>query len=90
MRPERSRPLLTADCRTVAWFSIETLSLHVGQYLPCERVSRKPRTLRRSLIVVSDIVGSPHRSHSIAMSRSDVVDEGDIKRRVEHIKNNVG
>jgi hypothetical protein len=43
--------------------------LHVAQYAPCERVSRKPRILRRSLIIVSAIVRPPHRGHSLAISR---------------------
>jgi hypothetical protein len=54
-------------------FAIGTLSLHVAQYAPCERVSRRPRMPRRSLITVSNIVWPPHRLHSIAMSRLPII-----------------
>jgi hypothetical protein len=88
LRPGRSRPLIAVAGRLVAWFSIGTLSLHVGQYPPCERVSRKPWTPPRSLITVSDIVGPPHRLHSIAMSRLPIlIQPADIKRSCEHIQN---
>jgi hypothetical protein len=89
LRLGRGRPLIATDGRMAAWFSIGTLSLHVAQYAPCERISRKPRTPRRSLITVSDIVGPPHRLHSIAMSRLRLsFSTADIKRSLEHIKNN--
>ena len=39
------------------------------EYAPCDPVSRKPRTPRRSIITVSGVVGPPHRLHSIAISR---------------------
>jgi hypothetical protein len=52
-----------------AWFSTGTLSLHVAQYAPRERVSWRPKTPRRSVITVSDMAGPSHRLHSIAMSR---------------------
>jgi hypothetical protein len=46
--------------------SIGTPILHIGQYVPRDRVSRKPTKLRRSLITVSDIIEPPHSVHSIA------------------------
>jgi hypothetical protein len=89
LRLWRGRPLIAIDRPMVGWFSIGTLSLHVGQYVPCERASRKPRTPRRNLITVSSIVGPPHRSHSIAISRLRLFfSTADIKQRPEHIKNN--
>jgi len=48
------------------WLSIGTPILHIGQYAPRDRVSRKPTKLRRSLITVSDIIEPPHSVHSIA------------------------
>jgi hypothetical protein len=69
LRPECGRRLIAIGGRTAAGFSIDTLNLQVAQYPPCERVSRKPRVPRRSLVTVSSIVGAPHRLHSIAMSR---------------------
>jgi hypothetical protein len=69
LRLGRGRLLIVIGGRMVVWFSIGTLSLHVGQYPPCERVSRKLRRPRRSLMTVSSIVAPPHRLHSIAMSR---------------------
>jgi hypothetical protein len=63
------RPWIAIGGRMIAAFLIGTLRLHVAQYPPGERVSRKLKTLRRSLITVSGIVGPPHRLHSIAMSR---------------------
>jgi hypothetical protein len=73
----------------VTWLSIGTLSLHVAQYPPCERVSRKPKTPRRSLITVSSIVGPPHRLHSIAMFHLRFsFSAADVKPKLEHIKNN--
>ena len=63
------RPWIAIGGRMMAAFSIGTLRLHVAQYPPCELVSWKPKTPRRSLITVSSIVGPPHRRHSIAMSR---------------------
>ena len=62
------RPWIAIGGRMIAAFSIGTLRLHVAQYPPCELVSWKPKTPRRSLITVSSIVGPPHRLHSIAMS----------------------
>src|ERR1700677_1450498 len=64
----RGRALILVGGRGADGVSTGALSLHVAQYAPCERVSRKPRTLRRSLITVSDMVGPPHRVHSIAIS----------------------
>jgi hypothetical protein len=64
----RDRPLIAIGGRIAAAFLIDPLNLHVAQYAPCERVSRKPRRSRRSLITVSRIVAPPHRVHSIAMS----------------------
>jgi hypothetical protein len=49
-----------------------------------------PRTPRRSVISVSDIVGPSHRLHSIAMSRLQLAFSGNLKRKPEHIKNNNG
>jgi hypothetical protein len=69
LRLGRGRPLIAIDGRMVVWSFIGTLNLHVAQYAPSEQVARKPRTPRRSLITVSNIVGPPHRLHSIAMSR---------------------
>jgi chromosome segregation ATPase len=67
-----------------------TLSLHVAQYAPCERVSRKPRTPRRSVITVSAIVGPPHLLQSIAMSRLRLsLSAATIKQTFEHIKNKI-
>jgi hypothetical protein len=72
-----------------AGFSIGALSLHAAQYAPRARVSRKPRTPRRSVITVSAIVGPPHWLHAIAMSRlRSPFSTGDINRRIERIKNN--
>jgi hypothetical protein len=39
----RGRPLIAVAGRMAPSFSIGTLSLHVAQYAPCERVARKPR-----------------------------------------------
>jgi hypothetical protein len=87
----RDRPLIAIGGRMAAAFSIVPLNLHVAQYAPCARVSRKPKRPRRSLITVSSIVGPPHRLHSIAMSRLRLsFSDADIKRRYEHIKNNNG
>jgi hypothetical protein len=87
----RGRSLIAIDGRRAAGFSIGTLSLHVAQYAPCERVSRTPRTPRRSVITVSNIVGPPHRLHSIAMSRLRLpFSTADIRRRFERIKNLCG
>lgn len=57
------------DDPMAGWFPMGEHSLHVAQYAPRKRVSRKPRTPRRSLITVSGIVGPPHRVHSIAIFR---------------------
>jgi hypothetical protein len=85
----RGRPLIAIGGRTAAGFSIGTLSLHVAQYAPCERVSRRQRTPRRNVITVSAIVGPPHRLHSIAMPRLRLsFSMADIKRKIERIKNN--
>ena len=71
------------------WLSIGTLSLHAAQYAPCNRVSRKPKRLRRSLITVSEIVRPPHRLHSIATPASPLsVSGAHIKLWHEQIKNN--
>jgi hypothetical protein len=51
-----------------AWFSIGTLSLQVGQYQPCERVSLKPRRPRLSLIAHSADPDQPFRSIAITDS----------------------
>jgi hypothetical protein len=67
LRLVRGRPLIAVADRVADGVSLGVLSLHVAPYAPCELVSRKPRTLRRSLITVSDIVGPPHRVHSIAI-----------------------
>jgi hypothetical protein len=82
--------LIAVPDRVAVWFSVGALSLQVAQYAPCERVSRKPRTLRRSLITVSNIIGPPHRVHSIAIfPASDCRSaRADINRSCEHIKNN--
>jgi hypothetical protein len=82
--------LIAVADRVAVWLSIGALSLQVAQYAPCERVSRKPRTQRRSLITVSDIVGPPHRVHLIAIfPASDCRSaRADINRLLEHIKNN--
>jgi hypothetical protein len=72
-----------------AGFSIGALSLHAAQYAPRARVSRKPRTPRRSVITVSAIVGPPHWLHAIAMSRlRSPFSTANINRRIERIKNN--
>jgi hypothetical protein len=85
----RRRPPNAIDGPIVGQFSIGTLSLHVAQYAPCKRVSRKPRMPRRSLITVSSIVGPPHRSHSIAIFRLRLsFSTDDIKQHLEQIKNN--
>jgi hypothetical protein len=68
LRLGHGRLSIAIDGRMAAWVSIGTLSLHV-QYAPCERVSRKPRIPRGSLITVSSIVEPPHRLHSIGISR---------------------
>jgi hypothetical protein len=71
--------------------SVGALSLQVAQYAPRERVSRKPRTPRRSVIIVSAIVGPPQRLHSIAMSRLRLLfNPAIVKRRDERIKNDNG
>jgi hypothetical protein len=89
LKLRRGRPLVAAAGRMPAWISIGTLSWHAAQYAPCERVSRRPRTPRRSLITVSAIVGPPHRVHSIAMSRLRLsFSTANIKRTNEQIKNN--
>jgi hypothetical protein len=73
-----------------AGLSFGTLSLHVAQYPPCERVSRKPRTPRRNLITVSGIVGPLHRLHSIAMSRLRLsFSTSDHTGAFEQIKNKI-
>jgi hypothetical protein len=85
----RDRPLIAIGRRMPAAFSIDPHNLHVAQYARCERVSLKPKRPRRSLITVSSIVEPPHRSHSIAMSLLRLsFSTANIKRRLEHIKNN--
>jgi hypothetical protein len=62
----RERAMIDAGCRMAGWWlSIGTPIWHEGQYAPRDRVSRKPRTLRCSLITVSDIIEPPHCLHSI-------------------------
>jgi hypothetical protein len=86
---ERGRPLMAIDGPLMPWFSIGRLSLHIAQYAPFERLSRKPSMPRRSVIIVSSIVGPPHRLHSIAMSCLRLsFSPADINRMIEHIKNN--
>jgi hypothetical protein len=85
----RDRLLIATGRRMPAAFSFDPLNLHVAQYARCERVSRKPKRPRRSLITVSSIVEPPHRLHSIAMSLLRLsFSTANIKRRLEHIKNN--
>jgi hypothetical protein len=69
----RGQPRIVVAGGMADWRSIGTLSLHVAQYAPCQRVARKPRMPRRSLITVSGIVGLPHRVHSIAISLPSIV-----------------
>jgi hypothetical protein len=49
------------------WFATGTRILHVAQYAPWGRVSRKPTKRRISLMTVSGIIELPHRLHSIAV-----------------------
>ena len=72
----------------MVWFLFDMPRVHFERYPPYEPVLRKPKMPRRNLITVFNIVGLPHRPHSIPMSHPDCRSStGDIKERRTTVTN---